>query len=191
MVIGYKYVKIKSRQKPKNMEYQNKKQPARQEQEETAPEDYSNILLIWEAREYEKPERHKNWPVIVFAIAFCLVVYALFTDNLLMAILFILLAVTLYLFEKKESDFHAFKITTEGILAQEDFYDFSTLESFWIFYEPSGKKILSLKSKKGFTPHIHIPLGSTDPIEIRELLLEFLPEEKQEEGLVELLERFL
>lgn len=154
-------------------------------------DDNSNILVAWEAQEYMNKQRHKNWPLFVFSIAFCLIVYALFTDNLLMAILFILLSTTLYLFEKKDSDFHAFKITTEGIFAQDDFHDFSTLESFWIFYEPTGKKILSLNSKKLFMPHIHIPLGNTDPVEIRELLLEFIPEKKQDEGLVELLERFL
>lgn len=164
-----------------------------QETQEDGPDSTGDmdVLANWEAQEYQKIERQRNWHIIVFAIDFCLVVYGLFTDNLLMAILFILLGATLYLFEKKESDFHKFEITTEGILAQDDFHDFSEIESFWIFYEPSGKKVLSLKSKKSLMPHIHIPLGNTDPVEIREVLLEFIPEEKQEEGLLELLERFL
>jgi hypothetical protein len=148
-------------------------------------------LFSWEAREYEKCQRHRNWYLIVFACFFGLIIYALFSNNLLMAILFILLGTSLYLFEKKDPAFHKFIITTEGIIAQDDFYEFSTIESFWIFYEPAGKKILSLKNKKGFLPPIHIPLGNADPVEIREILLEFILEEKQDEGLVDLLERFL
>lgn len=148
------------------------------------------FLAFWQAKEYEKIPRERNWYIFVFVSLFLLVAYALFTDNLLMAILFILAGSIVYLYEKKEPRIHDFGVTLEGVYAQNVVYEFSSLESFWIFYEPYGKKALSLKSKKSFLPYQHIPLGSANPAEIHDALIKFLPEVEQEAGLFDALEKY-
>jgi hypothetical protein len=50
---------------------------------------------------------------------------------------------------------------------------------------------LSLHSKKTFLPYIQIPIGNANPIKIRETLLQYLPEIKQEFSALDRLERMI
>lgn len=167
-------------------------QPALPQPAETGPNPFSSkkILYTWEAKEYEQLVRPQSWYIGVFIFFFAMVAYALFEDNLLMGILFILFGLAIYLFEKKQPRTFNFQVTPDGVIVHTHLYEFDSLDSFWIFYEPSGKKTLSLKSKKKYLPFIHIPIGQTNPVELRQVLLDYLPEEKQEEGLLDAIERF-
>jgi len=156
------------------------------------PLDDQQVLYFWKAKEFEKRNRSRRWNIMVFSVLFFLVAYGFFTDNLLMSIVFVIAGLLIYLFENKEPEIFTFGITTEGVFAQNHFYSFSLLESFWIFYHPPLKKELLLKSKKPFLPFIHIPLGdSANPVRIRNLLINFIPEEEQEEGLGEIFEQIM
>ncbi len=148
----------------------------------------NKILLSWKAFSFLSSQKSNIWYVVVFVILVSLVALGLFSDNFPLAILAILIGLILYLFEKKEAQSFNFSVTTEGIVAQDRLYKFSSLENFWIFYEPGGKKDLSLKSAKNFIPYIHIPLGDVDPTLLRKILLEFIPEVEHEEAVVDSLE---
>ncbi|MDD3607741.1 MAG: hypothetical protein PHQ20_03010 [Candidatus Moranbacteria bacterium] len=150
-----------------------------------------DVLIFWQAKEYEKKNRHQIWYFYFYLILFGLVLYAFLTNNLLMSIIFILFGFLFYFYEKREPKEYTFGITKEGIFAQNRLYEFSALENFWIFYQPGGIKELSLKSQKPFLPYINIPLGSTDPIKIRKLLLNHLPEKQHERGLSDIIEKIL
>jgi hypothetical protein len=52
-------------------------------------------------------------------------------------------------------------------------------------------KIISLKIKNKFLPFIHIPVHNEDPVKLREILLEFVNEEKQEPSAVDTFERII
>lgn len=149
------------------------------------------ILLSWQAIKFESSPKSSVWYVSVFLILVSLVATGLFTDNFPLAILAILIGLILYLFEKKEAQSFKFGITTEGVIAQNNIYKFSSLEDFWIFYEPNGRQELSLKSQKDYIPYIQIPLGDTDPTLIRSTLLNFIPEIEHEEAIVDSLEHLI
>lgn len=150
-----------------------------------------DFLYFWRAREYEKKERSRNWIIICYLILLGLVVYAFFTNNLLMSILFILIGFVFYIFEKRQPEEHTFGITHEGIFAEDQIYEFSSLKNFWIFYNPNGLKELSLESDKKFLPFIEIPLGSANPLEIRKILIKFLPEEEHHKPFLHLLTKYI
>ncbi|MBI2053042.1 MAG: hypothetical protein HYT34_02235, partial [Candidatus Ryanbacteria bacterium] len=65
------------------------------------------------------------------------------------------------------------------------------LKSFWVFYTPGGVKELSLKLEKALAPYLRIPLGDANPNEVRTFLLNYLPEKKQEDSLIDALMRYL
>lgn len=153
----------------------------------TAPE----TIVSWEARQFENVPRNRGWYVVLFITLVILLAYGLFTDNFLLGIIVILVGLLFYLFEKRESQSFKFSITTEGVRAHKNLYEFSSLEDFWIFYEPAGRKELSLKSSKKIMPYIHLPLGTANPLDIREALLPFLPEIEHEESIVDSLEKFI
>jgi len=78
-----------------------------------------------------------------------------------------------------------FHLTERGVLIEKTLYPWQSLKSFWVFYNPPLHKDLSLESKKAFMPYIKIPLGKTEPVKVREIVIKFLPEIEQEESLID------
>jgi hypothetical protein len=99
--------------------------------------------------------------------------------------------VTVYLFSLKRPRAIECGITYQGIMVDSIIYPYADLESFWIFYEPPDFKVISLKHKKPYLPHIQIPLGEEDPMEIRKILMELLTETEQEEAFSDKMARYL
>ncbi|OGI35207.1 MAG: hypothetical protein A2259_02720 [Candidatus Moranbacteria bacterium RIFOXYA2_FULL_43_15] len=150
-----------------------------------------DTLAHWRAPEFEAFERDRKWYLVVTLALAAIVGYAVFTNSPVMAITFILIGVLGYIQIHKDPRVLDFMITPDGIMAGREMYDFKNLESFWIFYEPEGVKAISLNTRGQLIPYIHIPLGAEDPVRIREILLDFLPEEEKEPGLIETADRLL
>jgi len=161
-----------------------KKNPAPQE-------NYSkNTLFSWQAPEFETFEREKRWYLWVALILLAIIGYATYTNSPVMAITFILIGVVGYIYLNKEPRILDFQITHKGIIAGKDFYDFESIDSFWIFENSTQFDTLSLHIKNRLTPFIHIPSYEKDSPQIRSLLLEYIPEEKQEPTIADSLEKF-
>jgi hypothetical protein len=154
-------------------------------------DNYSEILHKWSAPEHEPYFVSKKFYLISIMILSSIIIYALIYNSPIMAITFILIGIVGYIFLQKEPREMTFSITHEGIVVGNEIYQFDNLKSFWIFYHPPYEKKLSLLSKSSLTPNIHIPIGDEDPVEIRQLLIDFIPEEKQERNLVDIAEKFL
>lgn len=150
-----------------------------------------NVLYHWRGPEFEVYEKDNKWYLVMAAILLAIISWALYTNSPVMAITFILIGVVGYIYVEKEPRILDFIINDDGVMAGREIYEFDNLESFWIFYEPPHTKILSLKSRGILLPYVHIPLHDEDPLRVREILLDFIPERKQEEGLTEVLERLI
>ncbi len=176
-----------------NMEMFQRQQTAPPDKVQDTKQETQEIdaLISWSAREADDIERSKVWYICFFVVIASLLAYGLFLDNFLLSIIAILTALLFYLFKKRESKEFKFGITSDGVFAHDNIYEFSSLENFWIFYEPQGRKELSLKSTRKLMPYIHIHLGSTNPVEIRKKLLQFLPEVEHEESIVDSLQHIV
>lgn len=153
--------------------------------------DYDVAYHQWIAPEHEPYTVGKNFYLFSTIFLAAIITYALVSNSPIMAITFILIGIMGYIFLKKEPRMIKFSLTNDGIVAGNEIYEFDNLNSFWIYYEPPFEKMLSLKSKNKFTPFIHIPIGNEDPVKIRQILIDFIPEEKQEHTVVDAVERFL
>jgi len=142
-------------------------------------------MLKWQAKEFKKQNKSLAWYITCGAIFLALIFFAVSQKSPLMALVFVLIAVTVYLFAQKEPKKINFAITKAGIKIQDQIYSYDDLESFWIFYDPPRVKKLSLKSKKVLMPYISMPLDKQNPVKLRKILLEFLPEKEQEESILE------
>lgn len=152
---------------------------------------YDGAFHRWSAPEHEKYTVGKRFYTYSTIFLVILVVYALYSNSPIMAITFILIGIVGYLYLQKEPRIINFSITTEGIIADKEIYEFDGLKSFWIYYNPPEEKLLSLRSKNTFTPYIHIPIGDEDPVRIHRILIDFIPEVKQNHNIVDAAERFL
>lgn len=150
-----------------------------------------DVLARWQAPEHEIREKDRKWYLYVSCVLLAIIIYAVYTNSPVMAITFILIGMVGYIFLSKEPRIIDFVITPRGIVAGREIYEFENIESFWIFYEPNHLKVISLHMKHKLLPYTNIPVHEEDPVEIRALLMEYIPEIKQEPGIADALERFI
>jgi hypothetical protein len=57
-------------------------------------------------------------------------------------------------------------------------------------YEPDETRTVIVRSQRRFTPLLHMEIGDADPVAIRDVLIEFLPEDQNlQEPLVDIIAR--
>ena len=108
-----------------------------------------------------------------------------------MAVTFILIGVVGFIYSQKDPRTVTFSITSKGVLADKQFYLYENIFSFWIFYEPTNTKVISLHTKASVLPFVHIPIENEDPVKLREFLMQNVPEIKQDPSLINTIERVL
>lgn len=159
--------------------------------QESEIENNPDVLFQWRGMEYENYGISRRM-FLILTFALCgIILYALISNNPIMAITFILIGVAGYLHYQKEARELDFTIISEGIVIGKEIYSFDNIKSFWIHYDPPYTKVVSLHIHGTVIPYVHIPIHDEDPVKIRAVLLEFIPEEKQEPTLVDTLERLI
>lgn len=159
--------------------------------ESPKPTQNNQVLCRWQAPEFEVYEKSARWYLAATIFLLALVIYALVVNSPIMAITFILVGIVGYIHLQHDPEILEFKITTRGVVAGKELYPFENLKSFWIFYDPPHTKTISLHTNASMLPFIHIPIGEEDPVELRDILLEYVEEIQQEPSTVDVLERVL
>jgi len=152
---------------------------------------YGKVLHQWQGPEFEVYEKSNRWYLLAGIFLLAIVVYAMLTDGPIMAITFILVGIVGYIHLQKEPRTVTFAITNKGIVADKDIYLFDNMHSFWIFYEEHHLRTISLHTKASVFPFVHIPVHDEDPVHLREIILEYIPEIEQQPSLVDTVERVL
>lgn len=155
---------------------------------EESPE---KILIKWQGPDHEIYPKSKRWYTIAGFILAGLVTYAVLTNSPLTAIVFILIGIVGYMYLERDPQLTDFAVSYDGVVIGNDVYEFDDISSFWIFYDPPHTRVISLHMNGKLMPYIHIPLHQVDPVDVREKMMEFIPEIKQEQGMVDILERLL
>lgn len=147
--------------------------------------------IFWLAPEYRHYPKSKDWFWTVGFISFLLVVVALLLRNFLFAAFVALAGFAFALFSARRPHIVRFTLSAKGVLIHRTLYPFQHLKSFWIYYEPAGKKALSIESQKMFMPFITVPLGDIDPNLVRSYLKRFLKETEHQESVIEQLFEYI
>jgi len=150
-----------------------------------------NVLVKWRGPDFEKYSHSKRWYTWLTLAVVAIVFYAVWSNSIIMALVFVLIWIVGYLQVSRVPKVLDFAVTYDGILVGDEMYEFDKIKSFWIFYEPPHTRIISLHMQDGLRPYLHIPLHQVDPVIVHEKMVEFIPEEKQELGMVEVAERLL
>ncbi len=159
--------------------------------EHTLPQQYGTILLHWDAPEHEPLELGPRARLVVLFLLIAIIAWALYTNSPLMAITFILIGMTGYLALHHEPKILPYYVTTKGIVAAKQFYEFDQIESFHLYDEPPFDNLLSIKTNGHLVSHVHVPITMLPVEELRPILLQYVPEDKHEPGLVDSLEKLL
>lgn len=152
----------------------------------------ASVLYAFKVSEEKNPANIRILGVAAL-VGIAVIAYFAFTGNYLASFFFLIagMLVSYGIYQRKSREVVC-KIRAQGVQVNRDLYPYETLKSFWIFYDPPYHQELSIRSRKAFTGgYIKIPLGDEDPVKIREVLIKFLPERKQEEALVDVFARMV
>lgn len=156
-------------------------------------------VISWLIPEYQGEEKTKLWYAIYSLIGIALLVYAIFTQNFIFAIIIVFAAILLVLFDGGHPGMLEVVISDKGVRVGKEFYSYDQIEDFFIIYDPEENvKNLYLEFKRFARPTLpeneptryswlfwlvnfartrfSIPLQDMNPIIIRRNLLKYVKE---------------
>jgi hypothetical protein len=140
-----------------------------------------NNTLNWQAYEYKHTPKSADWFWALGIIAISIAVTSILFNNFLFAIFIILGALALGIFAKRRPLLLSIEINDKGIKVGRTFYAFSSIESFWVDAENENDQKVIIKVDSITMSHVAIPIEEIDPMDIKEYLLKYLPEEEHAE----------
>lgn len=149
-------------------------------------------LFEWYAPEHNHQPKTNLWFVVLAVATTLLVGIFLFLINFIGALATAFLGGFIYYLAQKHPEIIRYRIMVDGIALNTTLYHFQELSAFNVIYEPGETKTVIFRSKRRLAPLIHMEIGEADPVAIRDILLEFLPEDqKLQEPLVDIWARRL
>ena len=139
--------------------------------------------ISWRALEYKRKDKTADWYWAVGLIALAIVITSLMLHNFLFAILIIISTGILMSFSIIAPKTINISINQKGVTVGREMYPFATLESFWVESQDEENLKILFRSKKLIMPLIAIPLEELHHLDVREFLLQYLPEAEMHEPL--------
>ena len=131
-------------------------------------------LLSWQAPGRPFKERSREYFINAFLIMAALeVILFLFSQYTLMMLVFSLVFLAFAMASVPPRMLH-YKITTEGVRVENHFYIWEELYDFY-FIKHHGKENLYIGTKMFFPGELSLTLGDLSPVEIKTILLRYLP----------------
>lgn len=154
-------------------------------------ENVASALFEWEAPEFTYDPATTRIRVAIGVLLVVGGIAAALFGNFLFAILLAIAGGLILAYAAKPPRTLSLAVTSRGVVVGSRLYEFEELVSFWIFYDPPLFKELTLQSKKTFMPMVRMPLGDLDPLRLREVLLPFLKEQRQEASAIDIVAKRL
>jgi hypothetical protein len=149
-------------------------------------------LIAWSG--YSKAGRpNKVYIFVIFALLLTIAFFiGFFQKDIIASVFFVLAGVVVLILGYKKPKVENYEVGPSGVKIDDRVYRFSELKSFWVNYEPeAGVKELSLQLKKRWNSYVKIPINDQNPVQIRSVLLNFVPEEEHQDTLIDLASRRL
>jgi len=108
-------------------------------------------------------------------------------ESPIMVLTFILFTIVFYMLMKRGKSNVDIQIDLHGVKVGGTLYSYDNLKSFWVFYDPPYEKYLSIGTKSSFSPYVRIKLDTQNPVEVRNFLIEYLPEEQHPSPFMEVM----
>lgn len=138
-------------------------------------------LFEWRAEEHIHRPKSSTW-FVALAVGTTLVVGAqlFFFANFIGAITIGFISVMIYFIAQRKPEVARYRLMIDGIAVNNTLWHYRDLEVFNVLYEPEDEcKTVIFRSKRRFSPYIHMEIGDADPVEIRDILIERLEEDQE------------
>src|SRR3989344_6754707 len=143
----------------------------------------------WEAPSFYYNPHKKYLALVVIALLSGAGALIFYNRDILMVIFLILSSFVIVLYANKQPSALKIVVNNSGVSIDDTTYYYRNLKSFWLDYDPHGIKELSLEAKKWYIPYIRISIEKQNPVSLRSLMINFVPEKEHEKSLVDLISR--
>ena len=148
--------------------------------------------LTWQASSQQHAPRSPGWYLGFVIISLGLLGFAIYTGSIMTIITFSLIILIVFILSRQTPRQMTYRITKTGIGSANNLYPYKTIKFFWIVYNPPMVKTLNFETSAYINNHISIELGDQDPVEVKIILSQYLPEDlDREESMAEVLARKL
>lgn len=141
-------------------------------------------LLSWEAPIVRHHERSKRWYAVGGVTVLLLAVYGILTGAWTFSIVILLIGGVGFLLRGERPPEKHVAITASGITYGENFTRYGDLQSFGLLQTPGHLELHFTKKNRG--KGICIQAGMQDPVRLREVVSQFLPEEEKTENVLDM-----
>jgi hypothetical protein len=145
------------------------------------------VFFEWSAEGYLFEEKSSDWYWALGIIAVAAAIASVLFGNVILALLILVASGTLALSTLKRPRMHLFRVTDEGVMIDENLYEYDSIHSFSVleYIDPNRPPALSLRTHKILAPHLLIPIVGPDPLELYEFFTEHVDEGKHDESLTD------
>lgn len=186
---------LQTRERQDEARWQHEQQEMREEQDLDKIDDdveAEATLLEWRVQERSDTPKSVWWYVTLASVTTLLVVGMVLTGNFIAAVALGLGGALLYFFMQRAPETVRYRLMVDGVAINNLLYHYRDLSAFNIIYQPGVSTTVIFRSKRTLAPYLHLELGAMDPLAVRDVLLEFLPEDDAlEESLVDVVARRL
>ncbi|MDO8496554.1 MAG: hypothetical protein Q7S43_03875 [bacterium] len=155
----------------------------------TSPTQNQPPRIVWEAPSFYFNPQKRYLSMVIIALVFAGGSMLLFSGDMLMAIFLLLSSLVLILYSTKRPEISKIMIDPRGVTIGDAVHHYKDIRSFWLNYDPGNLKELSLELKKWYMPYVKVSIEDKNPLIIRSILVNFLPEKEHEHSLVDIIAR--
>ncbi len=143
---------------------------------------YGKTLATWSFSEYQKHQRGFIWFAVVGIVSIGLITWTVVRSNFLFLGIILIILLVIFITSRREPDIIELKIYETGLAIGSKYYPYKNIKKFWVAYEPPLVKKLYLDVEGITRPLISIPLEDQNPLKIRDILIEYVEEDLENDG---------
>lgn len=140
-----------------------------------------NQKIAWQAPEFRHYEKSALWYITLSLLAVLLVAYFSLKQDYFAALTMAILGAMVAFFSRQKPEIMEIELTSKHIKFGDIALPYKNLKSFWLVYN-QNHKTLNLETTTYINNLVILELGETDPEEVRNFLLNYLPEHPERES---------
>lgn len=148
--------------------------------------------LHWIAPNSYRPQDTRIPHIFAGLLIVAGVLVGIFQHDVILTVLLVLMGVMVVVFRRQPISQVNVEVSPLAVKVGSKGYAYDQIKSFWLHYEPQYDiRELSLQLKQWYAPYVKIQIGDQDPVQMRAILIQFIPEVEHQETLVHTLVRKL
>ena len=142
--------------------------------------------ISWQALEFNEHKKPPIWFISFGLLSALLIFYGFWSGNLLTGATFLVICFSIFFLGLQRPQTVTHKLSSTGISANRIFYPYRNIKKFWIIYKRHNKT-LNFETVAYLNNQVSFQLGDQDPVEIKQFLKKYLPEDlDKEESLMDI-----